>query len=34
LQSLEAFQHVLGKNFPGAAIDTLVAGLREVTDGH
>lgn len=34
LQSLEAFQHVLGKNFPAAAIDTLVAGLREVTDGH
>ena len=34
LQSLEAFQHVIGKNFPAAAIDTLVAGLREVTDGH
>ncbi|MBV8512876.1 MAG: TIGR02444 family protein [Xanthobacteraceae bacterium] len=34
LQSLEAFQHVLGKNFPASAIDTLVAGLREVTDGH
>jgi len=34
LQSLEAFQHILGKNFPASAIDTLVAGLREVTDGH
>ena len=34
LQSLEAFQHVIAKNFPAGAIDTLVAGLREVTDGH
>jgi uncharacterized protein (TIGR02444 family) len=34
LQSLEAFQHVIGKNFPAGAIDTLVAGLREATDGH
>ena len=31
LQSLEAFQHVLGKNFPGAAIDTLVAGRPRLT---
>jgi uncharacterized protein (TIGR02444 family) len=34
LQSLEAFQHVIAKTFPPPAIDTLIAGLREVTDGH
>ncbi len=34
LQSLEAFQHVIAKNFPAGAIDTLVTALHEVTDGR